>query len=42
MRLMRDMGLAARRRRRFYCATNSRHAFLIVPNLLARNVTTAR
>src|SRR3712207_1867017 len=35
-RLMRGMGLAARRRRRFRRATDSPHAFPIAPNLLAR------
>lgn len=36
-RLMRGMGLAARRRRRFRRTTDSRHAFPIAPNLLERN-----
>jgi putative transposase len=38
-RLMRGMGLAARRKRRFRQTTDSRHAFPIAPNLLARNFT---
>jgi len=38
-RLMRGMGLAARRRRRFRRTTDSSHAFPIAPNLLARNFT---
>lgn len=38
-RLMRRMGLAARRKRRFRRTTDSRHAFPIAPNLLARNFT---
>ena len=38
-RLMRGMGLAARRRRRFRRTTNSNHAFPIAPNLLERNFT---
>jgi len=38
-RLMRGMGLAARRRRRFRRTTDSTHAFPIAPNLLARNFT---
>lgn len=38
-RLMRGMGLAARRRRRFRRTTDSRHSFPIAPNLLARNFT---
>lgn len=36
---MRGMGLAARRRRRFRRTTDGRHALLIAPNLLGRNVT---
>ena len=40
-RLMRGMGLAARRRRRFRRTTDSRHAFPIAPNLLERNFTAA-
>ena len=35
-RLMRGMGLSARRGRRFRCTTDSRHAFPVAPNLLAR------
>src|SRR5439155_666349 len=35
-RLMRDRGLAARRRRRFRVTTHSRHPFPIAPNVLAR------
>jgi transposase InsO family protein len=38
-RLMRGMGLAARRRRRFRRTTDSRHAFPIAPNLLGRDFT---
>ena len=38
-RLMRGMGLAARRRCRFRRTTDSRHAFPIAPNLLERNFT---
>jgi transposase InsO family protein len=38
-RLRRGMGLAARRRRRVGRTTDSRHAFPIAPNLLARNFT---
>ena len=38
-RLMRGMGLAARRKRRFRRTTDSRHAFPIAPNLLERNFT---
>jgi len=38
-RLMRSMGLAARRRRRFRRTTDSRHAFPIALNLLERNFT---
>ena len=38
-RLLRGMGLAARRRRRFRRTTDSRHSFAIAPNLLARNFT---
>ena len=38
-RLMRGMGLAARRRRRFRRTTDSCHAFPIAPNLLGRNFT---
>jgi len=35
-RLMRDRGLAGRRRRRFRTTTDSRHAFPVAPNVLAR------
>jgi len=35
-RLMRDRGLAARRRRRFRTTTHSRHPFPVAPNVLAR------
>lgn len=35
-RLMREHGLAARRRRRFRVTTDSRHPFPIAPNVLAR------
>jgi putative transposase len=38
-RLMRRMGLAARRKRRFCWNTVSRHAVPIAPNLLARDFT---
>lgn len=38
-RLMRGMGLAARRKRRFRRTTDSRHGFPIAPNLLARDFT---
>jgi putative transposase len=38
-RLMRGMGLAARRRRRFRRTTDSKHALPIAPNLLERNFT---
>jgi transposase InsO family protein len=38
-RLMRRMGLAARRRHRFRRTTESSHAFPIAPNLLGRNFT---
>lgn len=40
-RLMRGMGLAARRRRRFPRTTDSWHALPIAPNLLLRNFTAA-
>jgi putative transposase len=40
-RLMRAMGLSARRKRRFRRTTNSRHAFPIAPNLLGRDFTAA-
>lgn len=40
-RLMRGMGLMARRKRRFRRTTDSRHAFPIAPNLLARVFTAA-
>jgi transposase InsO family protein len=40
-RLMRGMGLAARRRRRCRRTTDSRHAFPIAPNLLGRVFTAA-
>jgi transposase InsO family protein len=36
-RLMRGMGLAARRRRRFRRTTDSAHAFPVAPNLLGRD-----
>ena len=36
-RLMRGMGLAARRRRRFRRTTDSSHAFPVAPNLLGRD-----
>jgi putative transposase len=38
-RLMRRRGLAARRRRRFQVTTDSRHAFPVAPNVLARQFT---
>jgi transposase InsO family protein len=38
-RLMRGMGLTARRKRRFRRTTDSRHALPIAPNLLGRNFT---
>lgn len=37
--LVRGMGLAARRKRRFRRTTDSRHGFPIAPNLLARDFT---
>jgi len=40
-RLMRAQGLAARRRRRFRVTTDSRHAFPVAPNLLARQFESA-
>jgi putative transposase len=38
-RLMRDMGLSARRKRRFRRTTDSAHAFPVAPNLLGRDFT---
>lgn len=38
-RLMRQAGLAARRRRRFRVTTDSKHAFPIAPNVLERDFT---
>ena len=38
-RLMKEAGLAARRRRRFQSTTDSKHAFPIAPNLLERDFT---
>ena len=38
-RLMRGMGLSARRRRRFRLTTDSAHAFPVAPNLLGRDFT---
>ncbi len=38
-RLMREMGLSARRRRRFTRTTDSAHPFPLAPNLLQRNFT---
>ena len=38
-RLMRGMGLSARRRRRFRRTTDSAHAFPVAPNLLGRDFT---
>ncbi len=40
-RLMRGMGLAARRRRRFRCTTDSRHGYPVAPNLLQRDFRAA-
>ena len=40
-RLMRGMGLAARRRRRFRRAPDSAHAFPVAPSLLGRDFTAA-
>jgi putative transposase len=40
-RLMRGMGLSARRKRRFRCTTDSAHAFPVAPNLLGRDFTAA-
>ena len=40
-RLMRGMGLAARRKRRFRRTTDSRHGFPIAPNMLGRNFSAA-
>jgi putative transposase len=40
-RLMRGMGLAARRRRRFRRTTDSAHAFPVAPNLLGREFKTS-
>ena len=40
-RLMRGMGLAVRRRRRFRHTTDSAHAFPVAPNLLARDFQAA-
>lgn len=40
-RLMRGMGLAARRRRRFSRTTDSSHPFPVAPNLLGRQFTAA-
>ncbi len=37
--LMRDMGLSARRRRRFRRTTDSAHAYPMAPNLLGRDFT---
>lgn len=41
-RLMRVRGLAARRRRRFRCTTQSRHPFPSAPNVLARQFERSR
>jgi putative transposase len=41
-RLMRIRGLAARRRRRFRVTTQSRHAFPVAPNVLARHFERSR
>ena len=40
-RLMRAMGLSARRKRRFRRTTDSAHAFPVAPNLLGRDFTAA-
>src|SRR3954468_8214204 len=40
-RLMRGMGLSARRKRRFRRTTDSAHAFPVAPNLLGRDFTAA-
>jgi putative transposase len=40
-RLMRGMGLAARRKRRFRRTTDSAHAFPVAPNLLGRDFSAA-
>jgi transposase InsO family protein len=40
-RLMRGMGMAARRKRRFQRTTDSRHALPAAPNLLSRNFSAA-
>jgi transposase InsO family protein len=40
-RLMRGMGLATRRRRRFCRKTNSSHLFPVAPNLLGQQFTAA-
>jgi len=40
-RLMRQRGLAGRRRRRFRTTTDSRHAFPVAPNVLARQFAPA-
>jgi transposase InsO family protein len=40
-RLMRGMGLSARRRRRFRRTTDSAHAFPVAPNLLGRDFEAA-
>ncbi len=40
-RLMRQRGLAARRRRRFHVTTDSRHGLPIAPNVLARDFACA-
>lgn len=39
-RLMKQAGLAARRRRRFKATTDSKHSFPIAPNVLERDFTT--
>ena len=38
-RLMRGMGLSARRKRRFHRTTDSTHAYPVAPNLLGRDFT---
>lgn len=42
MRLMRQQGLAGRRRRRFIRTTNSNHGLPVAPNLLARDFSAKR
>ncbi len=42
VRLMREQGLAARRRRRYVATTDSRHRQPVAPNVLARDFSPAR